>query len=43
MGIDFWSSDFGFTDKKGKLTSNPVNYRDEARHAVAEDLCKIIP
>jgi len=27
MGVDAWGADFGLLDSKGKLISNPINYR----------------
>ncbi|MCL5071463.1 MAG: rhamnulokinase [Actinobacteria bacterium] len=43
MGIDTWASDFGFIDINGKLIANPIHYRDQSRHTMADDLYKIVP
>ncbi|TFG64062.1 MAG: rhamnulokinase, partial [Spirochaetales bacterium] len=43
LGIDTWGCDFGLLDKNGKLLSNPVNYRDEKRHAYTPKLYTVLP
>lgn len=43
IGIDAWGADCCFIDQNGKLISNPVSYRDEARYKVTEEVFKIIP
>jgi len=42
LGIDTWGADYGFLDKRGKLVSNPINYRDEQSTKDSGSLYKII-
>lgn len=42
IGIDTWGVDFGLIDKKGRLLGNPINYRDEERNRVAEEVFRIL-
>ncbi len=42
MGVDTWGADFGLLDDKGKLISNPVNYRDEQSGKDSAGLFEII-
>lgn len=43
IGIDTWGVDFGLLDAQGKLTGNPVAYRDSRRLLVMDELMAEIP
>ncbi|MGI5289366.1 rhamnulokinase [Nonomuraea polychroma] len=36
IGVDSWAVDYGLLDESGALLGNPVHYRDDRTHGVAE-------
>lgn len=42
IGFDSWGNDFGFIDRKGKLVSNPVHYRDNRTIGMMEKVFEIV-
>ncbi len=42
IGIDAWGIDFGLLDKRGRLISNPVHYRDRRTEGVPERLFEVL-
>jgi rhamnulokinase len=42
LGVDGWGIDYGLLDKRGRLVSNPVHYRDPRTEGVPERLFDII-
>ncbi|MBQ3870150.1 MAG: rhamnulokinase [Clostridia bacterium] len=43
IGIDTWGVDYGFLDKKGKLLTNPVHYRDARTVGIQEEAFRVMP
>ena len=43
MGIDTWGVDYGLLDERGRLLSDPVNYRDERTAGVMEKAFAVVP
>ena len=43
MGIDTWGVDYGLLDERGRLLSDPVNYRDERTAGVMERAFAVVP
>lgn len=43
IGIDTWGVDFGLFDKAGKLTENPVHYRDARTVGMLDEAFKTMP
>lgn len=42
VGFDSWGNDFGLIDRKGKLVSNPVHYRDNRTIGMMEKVFEIV-
>ena len=43
IGIDTWGVDYGLLDKKGKLLTNPVHYRDERTLNIQPEAFRTVP
>lgn len=43
VGIDTWGVDFGLLDRRGRLISNPVHYRDRRTEGMMERAFEIVP
>lgn len=43
IGVDAWGVDFALLDKRGRLVSNPVHYRDTRTRGVPELLFQLVP
>nr|WP_164904228.1 rhamnulokinase family protein [Nonomuraea polychroma] len=42
IGVDSWAVDYGLLDESGALLGNPVHYRDDRTHGVAERVAEEI-
>jgi len=43
VAVDSWAVDFGLVDRAGRLTQNPVHYRDSRRAAAVEGVFARVP
>lgn len=43
VGIDTWGVDYALLDRKGRMLSNPVHYRDTRTDGVPEQVGRIVP